>query len=490
VTLTVSNIDGSASITKENYTWICPNPYANFTANQTSGCLNNSSTILFNVTYTQGRVIPNNYWNWSFGDGNYTTVNSANRNVTYAYNTTGIFNVSVTYGNECCNNTTTFYDYITIGEAPVADFNATLTKGFLPLYVMFHDNSTGNPTSWEWRFPIGEGISYEQNPNHTYNYKDNYTVKLKVCNLCGCNWSNKTDYIKVGDPLIAGFTVNKTSGFAPLKVGFFNATVGTPDIWFWDFDDGSNLTATTNATIVHTFTEEGEYNVTLNVSNFYGYDVSDPVTITVGERATVYYTPGVLVVPTNTTTKVNLTLSRAVYGLSGYNITVWWDDLANGNVTTAEFPAWAQLPTTGPLPAPSVNLQAIDLNGDIDPGATDIPLAFFNVTGLTPGDVFLKVTIHEMDDDIGGDINPKVIAAKVSVENLFIFPGKTNVPQDPFGDQIFWDVNGNGLIDFNDVITYFQNMQWIRDNQYVPFFDYNGNGLIDFNDVILLFQKV
>ena len=51
-------------------------------------------------------------------------------------------------------------------------------------------------------------------------------------------------------------------------------------------------------------------------------------------------------------------------------------------------------------------------------------------------------------------------------------------------------MNGNGEIDFNDVITYFLNMDWIESEQYIPFFDYNGNSYIDFNDVILLFHEV
>jgi len=51
-------------------------------------------------------------------------------------------------------------------------------------------------------------------------------------------------------------------------------------------------------------------------------------------------------------------------------------------------------------------------------------------------------------------------------------------------------LNGNGHTDFADVILYFQNMDWIEDNQPLGCFDYNGNALIDFNDLILLFQEV
>jgi PKD repeat protein len=63
-------------------------------------------------------------------------------------------------------------------------------------------------------------------------------------------------------------------------------------------------------------------------------------------------------------------------------------------------------------------------------------------------------------------------------------------PGDPDGDGAYEDLNGNGHTDFADVILYFQNMDWIEDNQPQGCFDYNGNGLIDFNDLILLFQEV
>ncbi len=64
------------------------------------------------------------------------------------------------------------------------------------------------------------------------------------------------------------------------------------------------------------------------------------------------------------------------------------------------------------------------------------------------------------------------------------------VPSDPDGDGSYEDLNGNGDIDFADVILYFQYMDWIEENQPPGCFDYDGNGLIDFADLILLFQEV
>lgn len=57
--------------------------------------------------------------------------------------------------------------------------------------------------------------------------------------------------------------------------------------------------------------------------------------------------------------------------------------------------------------------------------------------------------------------------------------------------RLYWDLNGNGDVDFNDVILYFNYMWWIElpQNEPMVLFDYNINGRIDFNDLILLYQR-
>ena len=51
------------------------------------------------------------------------------------------------------------------------------------------------------------------------------------------------------------------------------------------------------------------------------------------------------------------------------------------------------------------------------------------------------------------------------------------------------DVNGDGGLDFNDVVLYFDQMDWIAANEPVASFDFNGNGAIDFDDVVCLFNR-
>jgi len=64
---------------------------------------------------------------------------------------------------------------------------------------------------------------------------------------------------------VADFFVNVTSGNAPLKVLFTDNSTGSPDFWHWDFGDGINSKHALNAT--HIFTEPGNYDVSLTVTN-------------------------------------------------------------------------------------------------------------------------------------------------------------------------------------------------------------------------------
>ncbi|WP_226022726.1 hypothetical protein [Halomicrobium salinisoli] len=59
---------------------------------------------------------------------------------------------------------------------------------------------------------------------------------------------------------------------------------------------------------------------------------------------------------------------------------------------------------------------------------------------------------------------------------------------DPDDDGLYEDINGNGEVDYSDVVDYFENMEELQDQ--VEYFDYNGNGEIDYADLVDLFQQV
>ncbi len=345
VNLTACNCDGCNTTSMVNFTRVCPQPFADFAANNTTGCLNlGNATIQFNLTAYSGgvRTGPALKWNWSFGDGNYSLVNFSNVNVTHTYytmNGTSNFTVSLTYENSCCNNTTTKLEYIDIRDQPDADFYAIPTSGLIPLDVDFFDNSTGRPSSWFWRFGSGEGTSTDQNPEHTYSSKGAYTVRMQACNFCGCDWKNETAFIKAGVP---------------------------------------NLT----------------------------------------------FNPDVLVVPTNDTTPIELFLQAAEDGLSGYDLNVFWDDSVHGDITAVTFPPWASDTEVSALPDYFVQIKAVDMTDQVNPGATNVLLAKFNLTGnisTFQSNITFNVTVNELDDNYGNPIYTNNIPATITVVRLLWF---------------------------------------------------------------------
>jgi PKD repeat protein len=94
----------------------------------------------------------------------------------------------------------------TLNNPPVADFIGNPTTVIAGGTVSFTDQSTNNPTSWQWSFPGGTpSTSTQQNPTVTYNTPGTYNVTLIVSNQYGSDTITKTAYINV---------LNQSAGFS------------------------------------------------------------------------------------------------------------------------------------------------------------------------------------------------------------------------------------------------------------------------------------
>ncbi|WP_422543183.1 PKD domain-containing protein [Methanosarcina sp.] len=151
---------------------------------------------------------------------------------------------------------------------PSANFSANVSSGYVPLCVQFMDLSK-NATSWNWNFGDGTNSTLK-NPIHEYTKTGIYTVTLTVTNSAGNNTITKSSYIKVmalkQKPVIS-FWGSRTSGTAPLTIGFTDASTGSPTAWKWDFGDG---TYSTQKKPKHIYSKAGTYSVKLTASNAAG----------------------------------------------------------------------------------------------------------------------------------------------------------------------------------------------------------------------------
>jgi PKD repeat protein len=159
---------------------------------------------------------------------------------------------------------------ITPPSLPVANFEANLLTGTVPLTVQFTDTSTGPPTTWNWIFGDfgADNTSSLQNPSHMYTTAGSYSVNLTVTNASGSNTLIKTNYITVNMPApVANFTGTPTTGPAPLSVSFTDSSTGSPTSWNWIFGDTGAGNTSTLQNPSHTYTNAGTYSVNLTVSN-------------------------------------------------------------------------------------------------------------------------------------------------------------------------------------------------------------------------------
>ncbi len=84
-----------------------------------------------------------------------------------------------------------------VDTIPLAGFSNNKFTGTAPLTVHFFDKSSNSPTSWLWDFG-DNNTSTEQNPVHTYNNENTYTVSLTVTNSYGSNTLVKQNLIRIG----------------------------------------------------------------------------------------------------------------------------------------------------------------------------------------------------------------------------------------------------------------------------------------------------
>jgi PKD repeat protein len=260
VKLIVWNEAGQTLTSAKQVITVVKTPVASFEADPVSG----PAPLVVRFTDTSDGTPLR--WLWRFGDGRYST----QQNPYYLYEKPGLYTVTLTVSNRAGSNTTTKPDLIEVTSLPEAGFTANRTSGISPLSVKFTDTSTGNPTSWVWKFG-DNGTSTQKNPVHVYTLPGTYSVQLTASNNAGTSTETKSGYIVVGYELMAEFeyTTSNSDNTAPLTVAFMDCSTGKPSRWFWTFGDGYR---STEENPIHTYTRPGLYNITLTVTGSSGSD--------------------------------------------------------------------------------------------------------------------------------------------------------------------------------------------------------------------------
>ncbi len=186
--------------------------------------------------------------------------------------------------------------------------------------------------------------------------------------------------------------------------------------------------------------------------------------------------------------RVPIWLSEAPNGLSGFELGVSVDPSV-ALIKRVEFPSFG-LNESSTVPSSTVSIRAVDIRNIVKPGDSRCVLAVLFIEGVSSGESAVRVEVKALDDDFGNPIAAEVKQGKiVVVTSPKPLPGQRE-PKDIDGDGLFEDLNGNGRLDFADVVLLFKHKEFIEANWGPSFTDFNGNGRFDFDDIVRLFRRV
>lgn len=229
-------------------------------------------------------------------------------------------------------------------QTPSAGFSANVLSGCGPLSVRFTDESTGNPTHWNWEVDDGtqQQLSNQQNPSLVLSRPGTYTVTLMVRNANGVNAVTRTDYITVFASPTVQLSADIRTGCLPAQVQFTGTattSTGSIDSWSWNFGDGSTSNVQNPA---HTYTTAGWYNVSLTVTSSSGCSASRYesryIRVVTGIESRFSYTPSA-----NCSAPFTVPFANESSGPGA--LTYLWD-FGGGNTDTARNPSFT-FPNSG-----------------------------------------------------------------------------------------------------------------------------------------------
>lgn len=195
----------------------------------------------------------------------------------------GSYTIYVSTSKDLTQNTTTFQVEST-SSPPQASFFYTPLKPYVNMSIAFDASSSTaegyNDTIVKYEWDFGDGTPKESKTtptiNHTFTQVNTYVVTLNVTDSEGL-WSTTSKPITILPPTgpTANFIwypstplVNQTVTFDATgsKLGW-NGTANPPIVNYeWNFGDG-NITSGNYPTIIHKYSAEGNYTVTLTITD-------------------------------------------------------------------------------------------------------------------------------------------------------------------------------------------------------------------------------
>ncbi len=238
------------------------NPVADFTIGPENGtCLGSATQFTDNSSAATGSSLVN--WQWNFGDG---SPSASGQNQSHTYGAAGTYDVTlVVTDNNGCTASATLFDEAIVSTPPTTSFSTSPNPPVAceaPLLVSFINSSStnapnGGGLTYAWNFGNGSTSTQENPPPVNYTTEGTFVVTLVATDIAGCE-STASTVVSLQEPSAEISVVNAENG---VSCGDIELEIeGTPGGIF-NYGDG-----TTGTSLEHTYTQEGEFTITYNIS--------------------------------------------------------------------------------------------------------------------------------------------------------------------------------------------------------------------------------
>ena len=242
--ITTDSLGCSSSYTFPMPVNVYPDPVADATVTNTSGCSSFTTNFINQSQYADSYL-------WIFGDGDTSNLSDP----PHTYFQGGIYQPSLIaitqYG---CRDTFQLAGNINVLQSPDAIISASDTIACEPALINFSDASTLtiNPT-YQWNF--GNGTGSTSNPVYATNTtQGTYTATLIVTNSNGCSDTSSSSINILASPTANGI-VDINEGCHPLATSFTNLSANSiNNLWYFGNGDSS-----TSADPNYIYTTPGVY---------------------------------------------------------------------------------------------------------------------------------------------------------------------------------------------------------------------------------------
>ena len=257
VTLKVTNDKGCFKIfSKVSYIQVSAGVVTNFTNTVPLSC-----TPPANIDFTNASTGPGSLtYLWNFGDGTTSTL----QNPSHTYIGTGSFNVTLTTTSTLGCSSTRIVNNAVVISPNVTNFSSPASVS-VNTGASFTNTSNPLPVSQVWDF--GDGTtSTASNPVKSYAAPGVYTVTLTGI-YAGCPFTVSNSIVVVSNTLANFSSPDTISCKTPHIVNFQDLSIGAVS-WLWNFGDSTATSTIQNP--IHTYSNYGNFNVTLISTNAAG----------------------------------------------------------------------------------------------------------------------------------------------------------------------------------------------------------------------------